>query len=113
MTADGPPNQDIVRLEAGRAGRPRNWTMAEIAGRQHGLISLSQLRGVGLGVDAVHERMKAGRLFPVFRGVYSVGHPTLSRDGRLMAAVIACGKAALVSHRSAAPLWGLGEVNGP
>jgi hypothetical protein len=51
--------------------------------------------------------MASGRLHPVYRGVYAVGHPIVGREGRLMAAALACGPNAFVSHRSAAGLWGL------
>src|ERR1700752_2084124 len=49
-----------------------------------------------------------GRLHPIAAGVYAVGRPELSPHGRWMAAVLACGKDAVLSHRSAAGLWGIG-----
>lgn len=50
-------------------------------------------------------RTRKGLLYRIHRGVYAVGHPGLSNEGRWMAAVLACGKAAVLSHRSAAALW--------
>jgi very-short-patch-repair endonuclease len=62
----------------------------------------------------VAHRVRAGRLHRIHRGVYAVGHPGLSNEGRWMAAVLACGEGAVLSHRSAAELWGLLKVgNGP
>jgi hypothetical protein len=51
--------------------------------------------------------VRAGRLHPVHRGVYAVGHDRLGREGRYLAAVLACGARAALSHRSAAAWWGL------
>jgi hypothetical protein len=65
------------------------------------------LRALGLSKHALHRRVQAGRLHPVHRGVYAVGHTVLGREGRLLAAVLACGKDAVLSHRSAAAHWGL------
>jgi hypothetical protein len=39
--------------------------------------------------------------------VYAVGHPGLSPEGRWLAAVLACGAGAVLSHQSAAALWDL------
>jgi hypothetical protein len=50
-------------------------------------------------------RVQTGRLHPHYRGVYGLGHATLSREGRWMAAVLACGEGAVLSHLSAATLW--------
>ena len=41
------------------------------------------------------------------RGVYAVGRPELTSHGRWMAAVLACGPGAVLSHGSAAELWGV------
>ncbi len=51
--------------------------------------------------------VRTGRLHPVHRGVYAVGHPAISRHGRSLAAVLSSGSGALLSHRSAAWLWGM------
>src|SRR4051812_18316927 len=56
-------------------------------------------------VAAIQRRLSAGRLHQVHRGVYAVGHPALMPGGRLMAAVLACGPGAVLSHRHAAGLW--------
>jgi hypothetical protein len=46
-------------------------------------------------------------MHPVFQRVYAVGHMNLTREGRWFAAVLACGGGAVLSHRSAAALWGI------
>jgi hypothetical protein len=64
---------------------------------------------LGFSPKAIKHRVRIGRLHPVTRGVYAVGRPNLTREGRWMAAVLACGEGAALSHRSAAALWGIGE----
>ena len=78
----------------------------ELAGRQHGVISLEQLKLAGLGRHPVAHRVKTGWLRPLHRGVYLVG-PLESAHSRLMAAALAAGPGALISHYPAAVLWGL------
>jgi very-short-patch-repair endonuclease len=68
---------------------------------------LAQLRDLGLGARAVQQRASVGRLQRLYRGVYAVGHRALRREGRYLAAVLACGPGAVLSHRSAAAHWGL------
>jgi very-short-patch-repair endonuclease len=62
---------------------------------------------LGLGARAVQQRASVGRLHRVHRGVYAVGHAALRKEGRWLAAVLACGPAAVLSHASAAAHWGL------
>jgi very-short-patch-repair endonuclease len=81
--------------------------VAQMAAGQHGVASIGQLREAGLSDDAVLGRVRAGRLHRLYRGVYAVGFPSLSSEGRWMAAVFAGGKGAALSHRSAAALWEL------
>src|SRR3954449_12132890 len=81
--------------------------IAVIAARQHGVIARIQLMGLALGRKAIDHRVKLGRLHIVHRGVYAVGHARLTIEGRWMAAVLAGGEGAVLSHRSAAMLWGI------
>jgi len=81
----------------------------ELATSQHGVITRQQLLGLGFHPDAIKHRVAAGRLHRLFRGVYAVGRPQLGVDGMCMAAVLSCGDRAVLSHRSAAKLWGLVE----
>lgn len=78
-----------------------------IAREQHGVVARWQLLELGLSTDAIGYRLKIGRLHRVLRGVYAVGRPELTLLGRWMAAVLASGKGAALSHRSAATLWGI------
>jgi predicted transcriptional regulator of viral defense system len=73
-----------------------------LAADQHGIVSRAQLLNAGVGPDTVDRWIKAGRLIRVHRGVYAVGHVPPSPHARAMAAVLACGKGATLSHRSAA-----------
>lgn len=81
--------------------------VAEIAKRQHGAISTRQLSEAGLSRDAVLERRRGGRLHRLHRGVYAVGHVAPSAERGWMAAVLALGEGAVLSHHSAAALWDL------
>ena len=86
--------------------------VAILAARQYGLVTAAQLAAIGLDKSAVARRASGGRLHRVHRGVYAVGHPTLTFEGRCLAAVLALGlrhgrPGPAVSHRSAAALWGL------
>ena len=81
--------------------------MLELAGRQHGVVARWQLLELGLGADAIDRWIAHGRLVAVHRGVYAVGHRLLTVEGRWSAGVLAGGPAAVLSHRSAADLWGL------
>lgn len=90
-----------------QGGRGTDLLIADLAEEQHGVVALSQLRELGLNVRRVDKRIAAGRLHLVHRGAYAVGHRLLSADGHRMAAVIACGPGAVLSHRSAAAAWGL------
>jgi hypothetical protein len=76
-----------------------------VAARQHGVVSRAQCLAAGLSAQAIKTRIASGRLFIVHRGVYAVGHPRLTFEGRCMAAVLATGGYA--SHGAAAVLWGL------
>jgi very-short-patch-repair endonuclease len=77
--------------------------------RQHGVITRRQLVSLGLTSKAIKHRLGNGRLRPVARGVYAVGRPELTREGHWMTAVLTCGDGAVLSHSSAAALWGIGR----
>jgi very-short-patch-repair endonuclease/predicted transcriptional regulator of viral defense system len=90
---------------------PRDVRISRLAERQHGVVSLSQLQFLGLSARAVRDRVAAGRLTRIHRGVYAVGHGRLTGEGRWMAAVLAYGDGAVLSHRSAAALHGIRPDN--
>lgn len=78
---------------------------SDLAAQQHAVFSLAQLVALGITASAVRKRTATGRLYRVHRGVYSLVPPRLlTRRGRYMAAVLACGPGAVLSHRSAAAL---------
>jgi predicted transcriptional regulator of viral defense system len=86
---------------------PLDVAVAELAEAQWGVVTLAQLRALGLGARAVQRRCVSGRLRRLHRGVYAVGHRVLRPEGRRLAAVLACGPGAVLSHRSAAAHWEL------
>ncbi|MFL5899263.1 MAG: type IV toxin-antitoxin system AbiEi family antitoxin domain-containing protein [Solirubrobacterales bacterium] len=81
----------------------------ELARRQHGVLTRRDLLTLGFSDEAIKHRLKRGRLHRVVPGVYAVGRAHLNREGRWMAAVLACGPGAALSHRSAAALWRFGK----
>jgi very-short-patch-repair endonuclease len=94
--------KEVATLDAG---------IARIAARQHGVITTAQLASVGIPDYGVTRRAKTGRIHRIHRGVYAVGHPRLSFEGRCLAAVLALGARAVASHRSAAAVWGMLSPN--
>jgi very-short-patch-repair endonuclease len=81
-----------------------------LSARQHGIVTHDQLAEHGLSAEAIRHRLKIGRLHALARGVYAVGRPQVSREGRWLAAVLSCGPHAALSHGSAAALWGIRPV---
>lgn len=97
----GPTKRQPRRVERGVG-------LAELATRQHGVVSIRQLRTrLGYSEAGVHEAVVAGRLHRLGHGVYAVGHTELSRHGECLAAVLAVGPGSLLSYWSAGWLWGL------
>jgi predicted transcriptional regulator of viral defense system len=85
----------------------------ELAERQHGVVGRRQLTAAGLGKSLIQRRIEAGKLIRIHRGVYAVGHLRHDLRTRWMAAVLACGRAAVLSHHSAAHLWSMRGSYGP
>ena len=83
---------------------PSPWALART---QHGLVTRRQLLALKYSQEAVDYRIEQRRLHRIHKGVYAVGRPDLTRHGELMAAVLACGSGAVLSHWSAAALWGV------
>lgn len=79
--------------------------VARLASEQHGTVSREQLLDAGVDRDWIKRAVRAGRLLPLHRGVYAVGHLALTPESHLMAALLACGPRAVLSHRSAAIEW--------
>lgn len=89
-----------------REGHP-DVALAKLATRQHGVVSRSQLTALGFSESAVRHRVQVRRLQPLHPSVFAVGHGCLPRHARYMAAVLACGPSAVLSHRAGAALSGL------
>jgi very-short-patch-repair endonuclease len=92
-----------------RAYRGRNASLlaVEVASSQWGVIGFQQLRDCGVSADTADRWRAAGRLHPVHRGVYALGHPALPIEGRLVAALLYAGPGALLSHQAAGWWWGI------
>jgi very-short-patch-repair endonuclease len=90
---------------------PASAELWKLSRAQHGVVTRAQLMERGLTEKAIAHRLRVGRLHRLWRGVYAVGRPEVSQRGWWMAAVLSCGPLALLSHRSAAALWGI--VTGP
>jgi hypothetical protein len=86
--------------------------IAALATAQHGPIARSQLRALGLTDKNIDYRVAAGRLIRLYLGVYAVGQRAMPREGRWMAAVLASGPSAVLSHGDAAALWDLMPARG-
>jgi very-short-patch-repair endonuclease/predicted transcriptional regulator of viral defense system len=96
-----------------KGSTPLDVALAEMAARQWGVVSMAQLRALGLGSRAVQLRAQTGRLRRLHRGVYAVGGAVVPREGRWLAAVMACGERAVLSHLSAAVHWNLLHYDAP
>jgi hypothetical protein len=86
---------------------PFDLALGRLANGQHGVVALAQLKALGMSPSAVRTRASAGKLHRIHHGVYAVGHRTLTIEARWLAAVLACGRGAVLSHHSAAKLWGI------
>jgi very-short-patch-repair endonuclease len=72
-------------------------------------LTRRDLLGLGFTPKGIKHRVATGRLHAISSGIYAVGRPELTPYGRWMAAVLVCGDGAVLSHRSAAELWGIGR----
>jgi Transcriptional regulator, AbiEi antitoxin len=100
-------------MDGKRRTRLLDLAVVALAGRQHGVVSWAQLADLGMSSDELYNRVAAGRLHRLHRGVYAVVEQKLLRtEGRWLAAVQALGDGAALSHRSAAALWDLLPATG-
>ncbi|MEA2283548.1 MAG: hypothetical protein QOK21_4155 [Solirubrobacteraceae bacterium] len=81
--------------------------IATTAATQAGRISRAQLLQIGVGPGAIDHRVRIGRLHVRRRGVYAVGSPAETPDGRWWEALLAYGDDVVLSHDSAATVWEL------
>jgi very-short-patch-repair endonuclease len=89
-----------------KSGSPAQ-TVASVAASQHGVVSRTQLQAAGLSSSGIQRWVERGHLHRIHRGVFAVGHPRLSAEGRWLAAVLACGPGAALSHGPAGQLLGI------
>lgn len=92
---------------------PADHVIGALADAQHGVVSRTQLLSAGVSRRQIERRMEARRLRVIHRGVYAVGHRALSHLAIWMAAVLAAGEGAVLSHWSAASLWRMRPGRGP
>jgi predicted transcriptional regulator of viral defense system len=97
---------ESVDMQQFRRVRDEN-AIADLAERQYGVIAREQLAALGIGPGAIAYRMRLGRLHRLHRGVYAVGQRELPREARWVAAVLACGPGAALSHRAGGAHWQL------
>lgn len=84
-----------------------DWAIGRLADKQHRLVRHDQLLAIGLSTDQIRYRVKIGRLRVLYRRVYAVGHDSLAREGRWLAAVYATRAVAALSNRAAGHNLGL------
>jgi very-short-patch-repair endonuclease len=97
---------------ADACSEPVDRRVARLAGEQHGVVARRQLESLGLARGWIEGRLRRGQLHPVNHGVYAVGHRLIAKEGRWMAAVLACGDGAVLSHRAAGRLLGIVSPGG-
>src|SRR5215211_1019844 len=96
MTAE----ETLHRAEPDESSPRADVLVARVAARQHGVVSVGEMLACGLSPDAISVRAGNGRLHPMHRGVYAVGHANPPREAWLLAAVKASGEGAALSHRA-------------
>src|ERR1700753_3200244 len=94
-----------MRAEKSTTRSREAWRLAR---DQHGVLTRRDLLALGFTEKGIKHRVATGRLHPISTGIYAVGRPELTPHGRWMAAVLVCVDQAVLSHRSAAELWGIG-----
>lgn len=102
-----------IAAERVQAGDEPTRAIRELAERQHGVVARRQLLDLGIERGLIQARVDNGRLVPLHRGVFALGHRRIGLRGEWMAAVLACGARAVLSHGSAAHLWDLRGSRAP
>jgi predicted transcriptional regulator of viral defense system len=102
---DGPKTRHMGKFSAHQRGVDAE--VGRLAVVQNGVVTREQLDGLGLNDQAIAKRVERGRLHRINGRVYSLTPQAMTERGKFMAAVLACGPDAVLSHRSAAYLWGL------
>jgi hypothetical protein len=110
---DPAPNPRAGEARSAVRGPDATRLIRDLAERQHGVVARRQLIAGGLSCALIDQRVNCGALLIVHRGVYAIGPRRWDLRERLMAAVLACGDGAVLSHASAARLWGIRGSRGP
>jgi predicted transcriptional regulator of viral defense system len=100
---DGVDIDGVGAEEAGGADRAAGL----LAEKQHGVVARRQLTALGVSRHEIAGKTGRGVWHVLHPGVYAVGHRAISVEGHWMAAVLAAGSDAVLSHRSAGQHWGL------
>lgn len=90
----------------------RETELGRLATKQHGVVGRRQLLDLGFGLATIKRWLQTGRLHRLHREAFAVGHRRLNQQAHWLAAVLACGEESLLSHHSAAALWGLAKPRG-
>jgi hypothetical protein len=106
-------HSDFDRHIGGKSQSGGDEAVARLAERQYGVVARAQLLELGLGPDAIDHRLQRKRLHAIHRGVYAVGQRQLKREAKWMAAVLAYGTGAVLSHRPGGAHWELVRERGP
>ena len=96
---------ELPRESRGKRRTPLDVRLGALAETQYGVVTFDQLRRLGFSSDQVERRIQLGRLHRLHRGVYAVGHRHLPNEALFIAAVLALGSKAVLSHKAAAALW--------
>src|SRR3954469_2785877 len=112
MARGGKPREILRAIPAKSHSLALDAALAVLAAAQYGVVSRRQLLELGFSRDGIAHRLATRRLHRLYAGVYAVGHTRVCREGRWLAAVLACGEDAVLSHRSAAALWGIIRYEG-
>jgi very-short-patch-repair endonuclease len=95
---------ELPRITLGN--REESGAVRTIARDQEGVVARAQLLSAGVSNAAIHRAIRSGRLHLIHRGVYSTQAPELAtEDALLIAALMAAGDGAVLSHGTAAWRW--------
>jgi hypothetical protein len=87
--------------------RTHDRVISATAATNHGVVPRATLLGAGVPLTLIDDRVRTRQLVVLHRGVYALGHAQLRPEGWWFAAVAAYGRHGVLSHQSAASLWGL------
>src|SRR4051812_15963582 len=107
-----PAERRVCTTQADEVDARPDVLVARRAAPGWGVLSLDELRVCGLSRNAVAVRVRNGRLHPMHRGVYAVGHARVPLEGCFLAAVKACAPGAVLSHFAAAAYYGFVRWDG-